>query len=137
MKKYQVFKHPDNRLEAVKTGFSFPGLIFGFFWLFWHKMWMWGGIAAFVSLIAYFILPSPAGYIYGVPYGHSFGLADLINIVIQVIIGVLGNELRSSSLRERGFDLVKIVKAATPDDAKAKYLREPGDPDEFTPSFML
>ena len=86
MKKYQVFKHPDNRLEAVKTGFSFPGLIFGFFWLFWHKMWMWGGIAAFVSLIAYFILPSPAGYIYGVPYGHSFGLADLINIVIQVVL---------------------------------------------------
>jgi len=37
MKKYQVFKHPDNRLEAVKTGFSFHGLIFGFFWLFWHK----------------------------------------------------------------------------------------------------
>jgi len=90
---------------------------------------MWGGIAAFVSVIVYFILPSPAGY--------SFGFADLINIVIQVVIGVFGNELRSSSFRERGFDLVKIVKAATPDDAKARYLKDPGDPDEYTPSFML
>jgi Protein of unknown function (DUF2628) len=123
MKPYRVYKHPDNRLVAVKEGFSFPGFFFGGFWLLWHKVWVAGSIAVTIGILVYFIFPSPQGYFYGVPYGHRFGIADLTNIGIELIIGFVGNELRLTSLYQRGFELVKTVMAATPDDAKAKYLR--------------
>jgi hypothetical protein len=115
MKKFRVFEHPDNRLEAVKEGFSFPGFFFTGLWFLWHKMWVPGSIAIIVALGVYIVFPSP--------FGHYFGIADITNFVIEVIVGIFGNEWRSSSLKERGFEIVMTVMAATPDDAKAKYLR--------------
>ena len=123
MKKYQIFKHPDNRLDAVKEGFSFPGALFGGLWLLWHKMWILGSIACVVGIAVYAIFPNPEGFIYGIPYGHKFGMADISNIFIELTIGFFGNEWRSESLKQRGFEYAMAVKADTPDGAKAKYVR--------------
>lgn len=122
MKKFLLLKHPDNRLEAVKQGFSFPGVLLGGGWLLWHKVWLAGVLTTVVGVGAYVIFPSPEGYILGIPYGHRFGFADIINIGIQLTVGILGNEWRVSSLRDRGFDEVGEALAATPDGAKADYL---------------
>jgi hypothetical protein len=135
MKKFRVFMHPDSRLDAVKEGFSFPGAIFGSFWLLWHKMWVVGGIATAIGLATYFIFPSPAGYLYGIPYGHKFGFADITNIGIQCVVGFFGNEWRSTSLGQRGFDHVRTVMAATPDGAKAEYLRNAASSSQVSPMF--
>lgn len=135
MKKYQVYKHPDNRLDAVKIGFSFPGAIFGFIWLLWHKMWVIGGLITVASFAVYAIFPSPEGYLLGIPYGHKFGIADILCIGIQLIVGSLGNEWRSTSLRERGFECVTTVKAATSDGAKAEYLLQGTDSSQHVYNF--
>ena len=128
MKKFQVYKHPDGRLLAVKEGFSFPGAIFGALWMLWHKMWVLGGVAVVVGIGLYFVFPSPEGYLLGIPYGHRFGTADVLNIGIGVIVGVFGNEWRRASLAERGFDNVSVEMAETADGATAAYLRDPGKP---------
>jgi hypothetical protein len=125
MKNYQIFKHPDNRLVAVKEGFSFWGLFLGGFWLLRHQIWLIGCIAIIVGLGVYGIFPNPEGYILGIPYGHKFGLADILNIGTCAVVGFFGNEWRSKSLGQRGFDYIITVKAETPDGAKASYLRQP------------
>lgn len=127
MKKFRVFKHPDNRLIAVKDGFSLPGAIFGCFWLMWHKMWLYGCIALIVSVVVYDIFPSPEGYILGIPYGHKFGIPDVLDICLGLFIGVFGNEWHLSALGKRGFERVATVNADTVDGAKAKYLSKDVD----------
>lgn len=122
MKKFRVFRHPDNRLVAVKDGFSLLGAFFSFFWLFWHKMWLHGCAALIVGILLYVIFPSPAGYFMGVAYGHNFGMADMLNLGIDLAIGVLGNEWRATSLGYRGFERVATVQASTGEGAIAKYL---------------
>ncbi|MGO8754498.1 MAG: DUF2628 domain-containing protein [Gallionellaceae bacterium] len=130
MKNYQIFKHPDNRLDAIKEGFSFPGVLFGCFWLLWHKIWLGGTIAFIAGIAVYAIFPSPEGYLFGVPYGHKFGLADIFNIGTCLVIGIFGNELRSTSLVQRGFVRVSTEQAETTDGAKAKYLLRDTSPIE-------
>lgn len=135
MKTFTLYKHPDNRLEAVKQGFSFPGVFLGGGWLLWHKVWLAGVLTTAIGVGAYFLFPSPEGYLFGIPYGHRFGLADLLNIGIQIAVGIWGNEWRASSLRERGFDDVGTVVAETTDGAKAEYLRSLKDSPRKEPAF--
>ena len=123
MKTFSIFEHPDHRLIAVKEGFTIPGLLAGGLWLLWHRVWMYGAIASVVGLGVYALFPNPAGYLYGIPYGHRFGLADVVNIGICIAVGLLGNEWRCSSLVDRGFEKVGVENALTPDGAKAAYLR--------------
>lgn len=128
MKTFLVFEHLDGRIEAVKDGFSFPGFVCGGFWLMWHRMWGAGAIALISGFGVYVLLPSPEGFIYGVPYGHKFGLADVLNICVCAVVGALGNHWRCSSLGDRGFEHVGTEHAATPDGAKAAYLRRDAKP---------
>ena len=93
--------------------------------MLWHKIWLLGSVAVLTGLGLYFIFPSPAGYIMGIPYGHSLGLADLLNLIIDVVVGIFGNEWRRNSLVERGFDNVSDEIAATADGATGEYLRNP------------
>lgn len=118
-----MFEHPDRRLEAVKKGFSFPGVFGGGFWLLWHRIWGLGALASVVGFGVYLILPNPEGYVYGIPYGHRFGLADIINIATAGAVGFWGNECRAASLIDRGFEHVATEHAATREGAKAAYLR--------------
>ncbi len=132
MRTYRIYQHPDQRLVAIKEGFSFPGLIFGGFWLCWYKLWSYGAIVLIVGMLAYALFPSPEGYLWGIPYGHRFGLADLINLALIVGIGLKGNELRGSNLVDRGFDRVGRELANTPEGAIGAYLRK-GTPRPLSP----
>ena len=123
MKTFLIFEHPDHRLEAIKQGFSVPGLLAGGLWLLWHRVWLFGAIATVAGLGVYGLFPNPSGYLYGIPYGHRFGLADVLNVGICVFVAFYGNKWRASSLLERGFDKVGTEQAATVDGAKGAYLR--------------
>jgi hypothetical protein len=123
MKTFSIFVHPDSRMEVVKSGFSFPGLLAGGFWLLWHKIWTLGTLVAVGGIAVYAIFPNPEGYLLGVPYGHRFGLADIVNVGLCSVVGIWGNEWRSSSLLARGFERVGAEQASTPDGAKAAFLR--------------
>ena len=125
MRKFQIYKHPDGRLNAVREGFSVPAAIFGAFWLLWHKIWIHGAVAAVIGVGLYVVFPSPAGYLLGIPYGHRFGTADVLNVAICLLIGAFGNEWLGKSLSERGFENVSVELAATAEGATAEYLRAP------------
>lgn len=123
MKAFSIYKHPDQRLEAVKQGISFPGLLMGGLWLLWHRMWFLGSLTTILGLGCYAMFPSPEGYVFGVPYGHRFGLADIINLGVCGVVAFCGNEWRAKSLADRGFDNMGTKQASTPDGAKAAFLR--------------
>ena len=135
MKTFSIFEHPDQRLIAVKRGLSIIGLFLGGFWLLWHRVWVLGALAVLLGLGVYLLFPNPEGYLYGVPYGHRFGFADISNVVICLAVGFLGNEWRTKSLRDRGFEHVSTETAKTPDGAIAAYIRrDPAADNE--PTFM-
>ena len=72
---------------------------------------------------AYALFPNPEGTLYGIPYGHCFGLADVVNIGMGIAVGLVGNEWRCASLVDCGFEKVGVENARTPDSTKAAYLR--------------
>lgn len=123
MKTFSIYRHPDHRLEAVKQGISFRGLLLGGVWLLWHRMWFLGSLATVLGLGCYVMFPSPEGYVFGVPYGHRFGLADIINLGICGVVAFCGNGWRATSLADRGFENMGAEQASTPDGAKAAFLR--------------
>ncbi len=41
-KRYKVFEHPENRVEAVKQGWSWPAFFFIWIWALVKKMWVLG-----------------------------------------------------------------------------------------------
>lgn len=123
MKTFSIYEHPDHRLEAVKQGISFPALLLGGVWLLWHRIWFLGSIATVLGLGCYLMLPSPEGYVLGIPYGHRFGLADIFNLVVCGVVAFCGNEWRATSLADRGFENMGTEQAPTPDGAKAAFLR--------------
>src|SRR4051812_35391943 len=105
MNQFKIYKHPDGRREAVKVGFSFPAAIFGAFWLLWQKIWILGVILAAIGIGLYAVFPSPEGYFMGIAYGHTFGIADVLNLTICLLVGAFGNILLCNSLVERGFEI--------------------------------
>ena len=135
MKIFSIFEHPDKRLEAVKQGFSIYGLLGGGFWLLWHRIWLHGSLALVIGIGVYALFLNPEGYIYGIPYGHRFGIADVINIGICFAVGFLGNDWRSASLLDRGFENVGSEAARNLDGTKAAFLRR-DFASKSEPSFM-
>jgi hypothetical protein len=103
VKLYSAHLKADAEPVLLREGFSWGALIFGPLWLLAHRAWIAAGLsfAAFV-LIAVFA-PEPAGTIL------SAGLA--------VILGLIGNDLRSAALEHRGYALLHVLAARGPDEA--------------------
>ncbi len=112
MRQFNIFRHPDRSLIAIKEGFAWPGAIFGCFWLFYHRLYGLGTAAFCVGGLFYTVFPS-----------RGFGAADVVNIGICIVVGVLGNMWRTDQMAKRGFELVDTVIAESPDGASAAYLR--------------
>ena len=106
----------------MKQGFSISGLLGCGFWLLWHRILLHGSLALVIGIGVYALFPNPAGYIYGIPYGHRFGIADVINIGICFAVGFLGHDWRTASLLDRGFENLGSEASRNPDGAKATYL---------------
>jgi len=133
LKRFDLLEHPDGTLQAVKDGFSWPGFFFSGLWLLWHRIWGLGSAALIIGLLVYPIFPSPRGYIMGIPYGHRFGAAEIINIFIMVITGIQGNAWQLDALRKRGFKRVGSVDAETADGARAAHILRQSTPVERNP----
>jgi hypothetical protein len=87
----------------VSEGFSWGALIFGPLWLAAHRAW----IAAALSFAAYVFIavlaPEPA--------------SSVMTVGLAVILGLIGNDLRSWALEHRGYVLVHILAGRRIDDA--------------------
>ena len=58
MKSYRIFKHPAGHIEAVKQGWSWPGLFFTFIWAFIKRLWAVGGVVLAVAFVVGAMLDS-------------------------------------------------------------------------------
>ena len=120
MKEYKIFEHPDGKVEVVKQGWSWPAFVFTFFWLLVKRMWVLAGIIFASFLIIVFI-----GGVAGGAIEKSLDeILSIANIMIMVVFGLKGNNLKEKNLLSRGFDFRTTLTASNHDGAVAIYLKE-------------
>jgi len=121
MRKYYVLKHDEKEGFAfIKKGFSWPALIFGFFWAAIYEMWS-------VALI-YFLLS------YGLKFTEYYILANgtqvqpiilivtsFVSIAAIIVLPFIGNKLRVGQLRKHGYELIDVINASSINKANEAY----------------
>ena len=117
MKNYNVYKHPAFGIQAVKTGFSWPALCLGIFWMLAKKLW---GIAGLWSLL--FLLLNIIGA-YALEINSAFPYVVLAggNIAFLLLPGFKGNEWLAKNLGKRGFVYLGSIQAESPEAAAARF----------------
>ena len=110
MKEYKIYEHLDGKTEAVKQGWSWPGFFLLFFWAFYKRLW-WIGLLLLSISVSLVFLRQPSVHLVG-------------GIILRVLIGFLGNQLREKDLIERGFEYKKTVTGPVDSQANALYLKE-------------
>lgn len=124
MNKHQVFLHPDGKIEAVKFGVSWPAFFFGPFWLLYRKIYPLAVLVFLLSALVYLCVPYHILGGLGFPNALvTVNLYDVIFLLASLALAIVGNEVYRQSLRARGFAPVAQIRAFTPDDARARYLR--------------
>jgi hypothetical protein len=118
MKDYNVFVNPMNQYEAVKIGFSWPGLFFCGIWMLVKKMWKYAGYTFGGFFVFAFILA-----LAGADQSTIDALINGASIGLAVYLGVTGNKLRERNLIERGYTLVDTVSAESGEGAIASVVR--------------
>lgn len=118
-KPFKVFKHPASGYQAVKVGFSWPGLFFSGIWLLLKRLWGHALIFLSITLVFSYI---ETGF---EKEENVFGMVLILwlEIGLYIIVGVKGNEWYAESLQKREFELIGIVEAETPGAAIEKYIK--------------
>jgi hypothetical protein len=120
MDEYNIFEHPDGKVEIVKQGWSWPAFLFSFFWLLVKRMWILAGIIFASFLIIVFI----GGVAGGAIEKALDEILSIVNIMIMVVLGLKGNNLREKNLLSRGFYFKTTLTASNHNGAVAIYLKE-------------
>lgn len=117
MKTFNVYKHPTLGVEAVKIGFSWPALFFGFFWMLYKKLWGLAGI----WFVAYFVFSIIEAVIDQSGDGGAQAVIYLILSAAYLSLSLLpafkGNKWREENLLKRGYGQLTTEQAETPDAA--------------------
>ena len=123
MKQFAVYQAPGGgEFQAVKQGWSWPGLLFGGIWALSKKLWLWGFGVIGVGIILG-ILPESYSALDSLRRGFVFGSL--------FAFGYYGNQLREKNLVKRGYIHRAIIIAKTPGEAVMQYINAPeGDPHE-------
>jgi hypothetical protein len=125
MKAFEVWGHPVQGYEAVKSGWSWPGFFFLWIWAFIKKLWLYGVTLLAITVAAYFV--HQLGFSSCPHYYTGHSAEPLYNCVvaftsfsalmmwgIAIWAGVQGNAWRKKSLAQRGFSFVAKVDAMSP-----------------------
>jgi hypothetical protein len=119
VKRYTVYKHPSQGIEAIKTGFSWPALLFGIIWLIMKKLWLitalW--IIIFISLIIIATFTHETGSVF---------LNIIIiggNIVLLLLPGFKGNDWLIYNLKKRGYGYINSIEAESPEAAIEQVIK--------------
>lgn len=131
MKNYNIYKHPDGKIEAVKQGWSWPAFFFGAIWALIKQLWMVAGLifayAIISSIIIQSVTPSYDYYEYsGEDLSQAFllkSISSLIQLGIAIFLGVKGNTLREANLIKRGYECIGNINAVNPDSAISDALK--------------
>ena len=121
MKRFSIFQHPTLGHEAVKNGWSWPAFFFTWIWAFVKRLWLIGVIVFLFGILASSI---PEAWLAG-------------ELIISIVMGVKGNELRVKRLRDSGYEEVATVEARNPDGALAAHLASQGNEDAVPPEGLV
>ncbi len=118
MKTYSVHTLPwsaasDGDVVLVGEGFNWAALIFGVFWALWNGMWR--------TAIVLVVIGAAVGAIAALA-GLTPNAATLLQILVQVGLGLWGNDLRRLALARRGYVERTVVAARNREEAEHRYL---------------
>lgn len=99
----------------VKDGFSWPAFLIPFIWLVWHRMWL-----ALVGYVVAVVALAGTGYLVGFPDSLSFWLGLLLNL----FMGLEGNNFRRRSLERRGYQEVADVVGDDREEAAWRFFAD-------------
>lgn len=131
MKNYNIYKHSDGKIEAVKQGWSWPAFFFSWIWALIKQLWMVAVLiiayAIISSIVIQLMTPSYDYYEYGgEDLSQAFLLKSislLIQLGIAIFLGVKGNSLREANLIKRGYECIGNINAVNPDSAISDALK--------------
>ena len=110
MKVYTAHVHPARRPVLVPERFSWSAVFFGPFWLLWHRAWIPAALAAAALVLACTAVP---------PHARRDAA-----ILLLLVLGVFGNDLRRWSLERAGYALGHVVAGRSRDEATFRLLVE-------------
>ena len=123
MKQFSIFQHPTLGYEAVKNGWSWPAFLFTWIWAFVKRLFLIGWLVLLL-VMALSSVPIPEAWFVG-------------QLIISIVMGAKGNELRVKRLRASGFEEVATVAATTPDAAVEAHLASQGDEGPLPPEGLV
>lgn len=97
----------------VADGWSWPGLIFGPFWLAWHRQWI-GVLGYGVLWVALTVISRHFGV-------HPLA-ASLLSTLLNVAVALEGGQIRRWSLARAGSPATGVVTGHSMREAEAKYI---------------
>lgn len=106
---------PDKDPDAifVRDGFSIMAAIFPFFWLLWHRMWVWAAGVLFAIVLAGALTDSQIAEV----------LAGCVTLAISLFIGLEGRHLYIRKLNKRGYFVASVFDAPDLGMAEALYFQ--------------
>lgn len=99
MRTYTALLNAERRSPVlVRDGFSVGALVFGAFWLLFHRAWIAGVLALCLTIAIGVISRSDT--------------ATVLQVALAWTLGLFGNDLRRWSLERQGYRIAHVVQAS-------------------------
>ncbi len=117
MKTYSVQTLPwssasDSGVVLIAERFNWFALIFGPFWALWHGMWR--------TAIVLLVIGAAIGGVSAVA-GLAPNAVSVFQVLVQIGLGLWGNDLRRAALARRGYVERAVVAGRDADEAEHRY----------------
>ena len=117
MKTYSVQTLPwssasDGDVALIAEGFCWPALIFGPFWALWHGMWR--------TVIVLLVIGAAVGGLSALA-GLAPDAVSVFQVLVQIGLGLWGNDLRRAALARRGYIERAVVAGRDQAEAEQRY----------------
>lgn len=103
---------PVRDVVFVREGFSAAAVVFGGFWLVWHRM--WGVLAGYAGIV---LALTGLSYFGGLPSV----IPTSLNVAVAFILGFEGGNLRRWWLGQTGFEEVAVTSGSSRIDSEERY----------------
>jgi len=108
MRFWTAHTKPDAEPILVREGFSWGALIFGPFWLAYHRAWTATAIVAAADILVGVLVPEP--------------FSIMLELGLALFVGLIGHDLRRWSIEARGYLLSHVLAARTETEALGRLL---------------
>ncbi len=125
MHTYRIYTHPAHAAEAVKIGWSWPGLFLSFAWVLFQRLWWvlgYLGMALFGVILLHVFIQGD------ISEGKLDMLAGWALLIFSVLIAERGNQWRQDWLIAQGYTDHGLETAANPESAVALFNNNRGTP---------